>query len=88
MGTPELKATMTTIKDEQRDNALVYLEFRTDELAELPDGCRIQAVVIVRNLLDYFPTIEPNMGGSPVRVIPKSADRVESKFCPNLKASP
>ena len=43
--------------DEQRDNVIVILECNTEELAGLPDGCGIQAVVNVRNLLDYFPTL-------------------------------
>ena len=49
--------------DEQRDDALVFLESNTEELAGLPDDCGIQAVANVRNLLDYLPTIDPNAGG-------------------------
>ena len=57
MGTPELRAAVAAMTDEQRDNALVFLECNTEELAGLPDGCGIQAVVNVRNLLDYLPTV-------------------------------
>ena len=73
MGTPELRDAVAAISDEQRDNALVFLECNTEELAGLLDGCGIQAVANVCNLLDYLPTIEPNAGGNPVRVASKSA---------------
>ena len=62
LGTPELRAAVAAMTDEQRDDALVFLEFNTEELAELPDGRSIQAVANVQNLLDYLPTIEPNAG--------------------------
>ena len=44
-GTPELGAAMAAMLDEQRDNALVFLECNTEELSGLPDGCGIQAVI-------------------------------------------
>ena len=56
MGTPELRAIMAAMTNEQRDNSLVFLECNTEELAGLPDGCGIQAVANVRNILDYLPT--------------------------------
>ena len=62
LGTPELRAAVAALLDEQRDNALVFLECDTEELAGLPDGRGIQAVANVRNLLDYLPTIEPKRG--------------------------
>ena len=52
--TPELRAAVAAMTDEQRDNALVFLVCNTEELAGLPDGCGIQAVANVRNLLDYL----------------------------------
>ena len=55
LGTPELRAAMAAMIDEQRDNTLVFLECNTEELAGLPDGCGIQAVANVRNLMDYLP---------------------------------
>ena len=57
LGIPELRAAVAAMSDEQRDNALVFLECNTEELAGLPDGCGIQAVANVCNLLDYLPTI-------------------------------
>ena len=63
LGTPELRAAVASMTDEQRDNALVFLKCNTEELAGLPDGRGIQAVANVQNLLDYLPTIEPNVGG-------------------------
>ena len=60
--TPELRAAVAAMTDEQRDNALVFLECNTGELAGLPDGCGIQAFANVCNLLDYLPTIEPKAG--------------------------
>ena len=56
LGTPELRAAVAAMTDEQRDNALVFLECNTEELAGLPDGCGIQAVANIHNLLDYLPT--------------------------------
>ena len=78
MGTPDLRAAMAAMTDEQKENSLVLLECNTEELVGLPDGCGIQVVANVRSLLDYLPTIEPNTRGNIVRVIPKSADRVAS----------
>ena len=77
LGTPELRAAMAAMKNEQRDNTLVFLECNTEELAGLPDGRGIHTVANVRNLLDYLTTIEPKAGGgNSVRVILKSADGV------------
>ena len=45
LGTPELKAAVALILDKQRDDALVFLKCYTEELSDLPDGCRIQVVV-------------------------------------------
>ena len=63
LGTPELRAVVAAMMDEQRDNTLVLLECNTEELAVLPDGHGIQEIANVRNLLDYLPTIEPISGG-------------------------
>ena len=57
----------------------------TEELAGLPDGCGIQDVTNVRNLLDYLPIIEPNAGGNPVRVASESADGVASNLLPKFE---
>ena len=51
------------MSEEQKDDALVFLECNTEELAGLPDGQGMQAIANVRTLLDYLPTIEPNTGG-------------------------
>ena len=56
LSTPELRAAVAAMSDEQRDDALVFLDCNTEELAKLPDGCGIQAVANVHNLLDYLPT--------------------------------
>ena len=56
LSTPELRAAIAAITDEQRGNALVFLECNTEELAGLPDKHGIQAVANVRNLLDYLTT--------------------------------
>ena len=57
LGTPEIRAAVAAMTDEQRDNALVFLECNTEELAGLPDGCGIHAVSNICNLLDYLPTL-------------------------------
>ena len=74
LGTTELRAAVASMSEEQKDDALVFLECNTEELAGLPDGQGIQAVAHVRTLLDYLPTFEPNTGGNPVMVASKSAD--------------
>ena len=71
--------------DEQKDNTLVFLDCNTEELSGPPDGREIQAIAYVKDLLDYLPTIEPNAGDNPVRVIPKSADRVASNLLPKFE---
>ena len=73
------------MSEEQKDNALIFLECNTEELAGLPDGQGMQAFVNVCKLLDYLPTIEPNAGGNPVRVAHKSMDRVASSLLPKFE---
>ena len=57
LGTPELRAAVASMSEEQKGDALVFLECNTEELAGLPNGQGMQAVVNVRTLLDYLPTI-------------------------------
>ena len=38
LGTPELRAAVASMSEEQKDDALVFLECNTEELAGLPDG--------------------------------------------------
>ena len=57
LGTPEIRAAVAAMTDEQRDNALVFLECNTEELAGLPDGQSIQAFANVCNMLDNLPTL-------------------------------
>ena len=45
----------------------------------------MQAVANIHKLLDYLPTIEPNMGGNPVRVAHKSVDEVASNLIPKYQ---
>ena len=85
LGTPELRAAVASMSEKQKDDALVFLKCNTEELAGLPNGQGMQAVVNVCTLLDYFPTIEPNVGGNPVRVAHKSADGVASSLLPKFK---
>ena len=58
LGTPKLRAAVASMNEEQKDNALIFLECNTEELAGLPDGRGIQAVANVRTLLDYLPTFD------------------------------
>ena len=85
LGTPELRAAVASMNEEQKDNALVFLECNTEELAGLPDGRGMQAVANVRTLLDYLPTIEPNAGGNPARVAHESVDGVASSLLPKFE---
>ena len=56
LGTPELRAAVASMSEEQKDDALVFLECSTEELAGLPNGWGMQAVANVCTLLDYLPT--------------------------------
>ena len=38
LGTPDLRAAVASMIEVQKDDALVFLECRTEELAGLPDG--------------------------------------------------
>ena len=38
LGTPELRAAIASMSEEQKDNVLVFLECNTEELAGLPNG--------------------------------------------------
>ena len=62
LGTPEFRAAVAAMSDEQRDNALVFLECNTEELAGLPDERGIQAVANIRNLLTTFQQLSPTRG--------------------------
>ena len=53
--TLELRAAVASMSEEQKDDALVFLECNTEELAGLPDGQGMQAVANVHTLLDYLP---------------------------------
>ena len=57
MGTPELRAAVAAMTDEQRDSTLVLLECNTEELTGLPDGRGIQAIVNMSNLLNFLSVI-------------------------------
>ena len=57
LGTPELRAAVASMSEEQKDDVLVFLECNTEELARLPNGRGIQAVANVRTLLDYLPIV-------------------------------
>ena len=52
LGTPKLRAAVAYLTSEQRDNVIFFLEWSTKELAGLPDGQGIQAMVNVCTLLD------------------------------------
>ena len=57
LGTPELRAAVASMSEEQKDDVLVFLECNTEELAGLPNGRGIQAVANYKSLLDYLPTV-------------------------------
>ena len=52
LGTLELRAAVASMSEEQKDNALIFLKCNTEELADLPDGQGMQAVVNVCTMLD------------------------------------
>ena len=81
LGTPKLRADVASLTNEQRNNAIFFLEYSTKELAGLPDVQGIQAMINVRTLLDYLPKIEPNAGGS---LFSRTAHGSEGKIASNL----
>ena len=54
LGTPELRAAVVSMSEEQKDNVLVILECNTEELAGLPNSCGVQAVANTRTLWTTF----------------------------------
>ena len=57
LGTPDLRAAIASMTEEQKDDSLVFLDCDTEELAGLPDGQGMQAVTNVCTLLDYLPLL-------------------------------
>ena len=53
---PELRAAVASMTEGKKDDALVFLECNTEELAGLPNGQGMQASANVRTLLDYLST--------------------------------
>ena len=62
LGTLKLRAAVAALTSEQRDNTTCFLKCSTEELAGLPDGQGIQAMIIVHTFLDYLSIIEPDTG--------------------------
>ena len=85
--TPELKAAVATMTDEQRDNALVFLECNTEELAGLPDGCGIQAVKMQEICGTTFQQLSPTRGVVQKGLFPNLLTGFCQIFCQNLKTS-
>ena len=56
LGTPQLRAAVASMSEEQKDDALVFLDCNTEELAGFPDVQGMQAIANVCTLLDYLPT--------------------------------
>lgn len=54
LGTPELRAAIDSMSEEQKDNVLVFLECNTEELAGLPNGRGIQAIANCCSLVTTF----------------------------------
>ena len=85
LGTPELRAAVASMSEEQMDNVLVFLECNTEELAGLPNGRGIQAVANCCSLLEYLPTLEPNTGANSARIGHRSADKVVFSLLPKFE---
>ena len=62
LGTPELRAAVASMNEEQKDDALFFLECNTEELAGFSDGWGIQAVANVQPLLEYLQHLSPTRG--------------------------
>ena len=86
LGTPELRAVVASMSEEQKDDVLVFLECNTEELAGLPNGRGIQAVANCKSLLDYLPTLEPNVGANSARIGHGSADKIGSSLLPKFES--
>ena len=86
LGTPELRAAVASMSEEQKGDALIFLECNTEELAGLPNGRGIQAVANCKSLLDGMPTFEPNAGAvSNTRNTSDPAMEVASSMLPKFK---
>ena len=85
MWTPDLRAAVSSMTEEQKDNVLVFLESNTEELARLPNGRSVQDVANTHTLLDYLPTLEPNVGANSARIGHGSADKVAIRLLPKFE---
>ena len=62
LGTPELRAVASAMSDEHRNDALVFLECNTEELAGLPDGRNIRPLQILKIYWTTFKQLSPTRG--------------------------
>ena len=54
LGTPKLRAAVSSLTSEQRDNAICFLKCSTEELSGLPDGQGIQELNNIHTIQGYL----------------------------------
>ena len=62
LGTPELRAAVASINEEQRDDALVFLECNMEELAGLPDSQIYKLLRMYKHCWTTFQHLSPTQG--------------------------
>ena len=81
-----MRASVASLTSEQSYNVICFFKYSTEELAGLPDGQGMQAMVNVRTLLDYLPIIGQNTERSLlIRTIHGSRGKVASNMLPKFK---
>ena len=86
LGTPEVRMAVAALTEEQKVDALLFLNNNIEALAALPSGRDSLAVELVKRLLDGMPTFEPNAGAvSKTRDTSNPAMKVASIMLPEFK---
>ena len=86
LGTPEVRMAVAALAEEQKSDALLFLNDNIEALAALLSGQGSLAVELVKGLLDGMPTFEPNAGAvSNTRNTSNPAMEVASSMLPKFE---
>ena len=86
LGTPDVRMAVAALAEEQKADALLFLNNDIEALAALPSGRGSLAIELVKGLLDGMPTFEPNTGAiSNTRITSNPAMKLASRLLPKYK---
>ena len=66
LGTPEMCMAVAALAEEQKADALLFLNYKIDTLAALLSGQGSLVVELVKGLLDSMPYLSPTRGLFPI----------------------